>query len=469
MNIKEFANKNKETLQIVYGVFLIILIPILIAYNTVYIVNLYNKSIDSVLQRQALNIGRTIYALVKDDLGDPEKIQNKIERLATEGKEIHKIFVLAPEGEDFKVIADSQKSDIGKISASPYYGVAWKQPDNDGLVTDSLNLSALVMGDEFTESFSGQGRFWLASMPMKDFSGKKQALLTIKISSAIVDDLTQENRNASIVLLAITILIVILFLAATVRLWDYAILYRKIKEVDKMKDEFISIASHELRTPLTIAKGYISMISEGTYGKFENKEMEMGLARAAKAIERLGALVEDLLNVSRIEQGRLGIESKNIDIAPIVEEVVGELKLQAEEKKLFLEYLPPEKKLPLVFADPDRLKQVLVNLVGNAVKYTVEGSVKVSLKLKNNMAEIRIIDTGVGMSAESQKRLFEKFYRIQNEKTQKIVGTGLGLWITKQIVELMKGKITVESMEDVGTQVAVYLALAKEAKERSKY
>ncbi|MFH1048772.1 MAG: ATP-binding protein, partial [Patescibacteria group bacterium] len=112
-------------------------------------------------------------------------------------------------------------------------------------------------------------------------------------------------------------------------------------------------------------------------------------------------------------------------------------------------------------ADSERLRQVLINLIGNSVKYTQKGSVKVTAMVKNNFVEIKVADTGIGMSSEEQEHLFEKFYRAQNEKTGKIIGTGLGLWITKQIVELMKGKITLESMEGVGTQVAVRLQIVK--------
>jgi signal transduction histidine kinase len=369
MNIKEFVNKNKETLQIAYGVFLIILIPLLIAYNTIFIIGIYNRSMDSALQRQALVVGRSIYALIKDDLSNPEAMQSKIERLSGGNQDIQKILVLAPSGEDFKVIADSGKEDIGKLTSSPYYGFAWKQPDNDGIVTDSLKLSAMIQGEELVGSFADQGRFWLAAMPMRDLSGSKRAILTIKISSAVVDDLTGENRDASIILLAITILVVILFLAATVRLWDYAVLYRKIKEVDQMKDEFISIASHELRTPLTITKGYISMILEGIYGKIDNPAVEKAIQTVANSNHRLEVLVEDLLNVSRIEQGRLQVMVKNIELEPIVQDVISDLKIKADEKKLALEYVKPANPLPLISADPERLKQVLVNLIGNSVNY----------------------------------------------------------------------------------------------------
>ena len=461
MKLREFFINNRETLQLIYGVVLVILIPILISYNTVSIIGKYNESIEVALQRQALTVGRSIYVLIKDDLNNEEIIQKKIKELSSGNSDFLELSILVPENESFRIIASSEEKDLGETLNFYYYQLAWSQPDNDGLATDSLKLATTEEGKRIVGSFSYEDRFWLVAMPMKDSSGEKQALLSMKISSKIVDDLTNDNRNASIYLLAITVLIIILFLSIAIRLWDYALLYRKIKEVDQMKDEFISIASHELRTPLTAIKGYLSLILEGTYGKIENKEMEEGINRAITASKRLEALVEDLLNVSRIEQGRLDVKNEKIELEPIIEEVVSQLKIPADEKKLLLEYLKPKEKLPLVLADPERLKQALINLIGNSIKYTEKGNVKVTTTTKDNKLEIKIADTGIGMSAEEQKHLFEKFHRVQNEKTAKIIGTGLGLWITKQIIELMNGKIYLESMKDVGTQVTIELNLTK--------
>ena len=461
MKLREFFTDNKEMLQLAYGVILVILIPLLIAYNTVFIIGKYNESMDVALQRQALTVGRSIYALIKNDLGNEKIIQEKIKELSDRNSNFQELSVLIPEDENFKIIASSEKENLGKTLEFYYYQMAWSQPDNDGLATDSLKLAATTEGKKIVGSFSREDRFWLVAMPMKDSSGEKQALLSMKISSKIVDDLTNYNRNASIYLLAVTVLIVILFLSIAIRLWDYALLYRKIKEVDQMKDEFISIASHELRTPLTSIKGYLSLILEGTYGKIENKKMKEGINRAIDSSKRLEALVEDLLNVSRIEQRRLDVKNEEVELEPIIQEIISQLKIPADEKKLLLEYKEPKEKLPLVLADPERLKQALINLIGNSIKYTEKGSIEVTTKIENDKLEIKIADTGIGMSAEEQKHLFEKFHRVQNEKTAKIIGTGLGLWITKQIVELMNGKIYLESMKDVGTQVTVKLNLVK--------
>ncbi|MEA1937270.1 MAG: HAMP domain-containing sensor histidine kinase [Patescibacteria group bacterium] len=461
MKLREFFINNRETLQLIYGVVLVILIPILIAYNTISIIGKYNESIEVALQRQALTTGRSIYILIKDDLNNEEAIQKKIKELSNKNSDFLELSILIPENENFRIIASSEEKNLGETLNFYYYQLAWSQPDGDGLATDSMKLATTEEGKQIVGAFSHEDRFWLVAMPMNDSSGKKQALLSMKISSKIVDDLTDDNRDASIYLLAITVLIIILFLSIAIRLWDYALLYKKIKEVDQMKDEFISIASHELRTPLTAIKGYLSLILEGAYGKIKSKEMKKGIERAIIASKRLETLVEDLLNVSRIEQKRLDVKNEKVKLEPIIQEVVSQLKIPADEKKLLLKYKKPKESLPLISADPERLKQALINLIGNSIKYTEKGNVEITTEIKDSKLEIKIADTGIGMSAEEQKHLFEKFHRVQNEKTAKIIGTGLGLWITKQIIELMNGKIYLESMKNVGTQVTIKLNLAK--------
>lgn len=468
LNLKEFLTKNKETFQLVYGVFLIVLIPLLIWFNTNTIIERYKENLDVSLQRQALVVGRSIYALLKDDLDSQEKIQKKIESLSSRNLEFQSIEILVPEKdkenkkEYFKIIASLKKENIGKNLDLDYYQLAWDQKDNDGLATDSFRAITTKEGEELMGDLSRHERFWILAMPMRDSSGEKRAVLSIKSSSKIIDDLANNNRDISTYWLAITVFAVILFLSINIRLWDYVLLYKKIKEVDQMKDEFISMASHELRTPLGAIKGYTSLILEETFGKIENEEMQKSLKKVMALTNRLNELVDDLLNVSRIEQGRLSVENENIEIEPIVEEIISQLKVSADEKGLSLEYLKPKEKLPKIFADPERLKQILVNLIGNSIKYTFKGSVKVYTELKNGKLEIRVADTGIGISAEEQKHLFEKFQRVKNEETANISGTGLGLWITKQIVELMKGKIYLESMKGAGSQFTVVLGLGKE-------
>lgn len=469
--LKEFIVKNRESFQLVYGLILIILIPVLIAININSIIERYNNNIDVSLQKQLLTVGRSVYALIRDDLDDQAILQEKIEQLSKRNPEFQSIEILVPEKISadgniknvFKISASLDKSSIGKVIDLFYYNSIWGIDDNEAVATPSFQAFANYKGEALLNNLSRQDRFWNLAMPMNDPSGERKAILSLKISSKIVDDLASENRNSSMFWLIITVIAVITFLSINMRLWDYAVLYKKIKEVDQMKDEFISMASHELRTPLSAIKGYTSLMLEGTFGKISNPEMERSLVRVMASTKRLEELVEDLLNVSRIEQGRLDVNMTGVKIEPIIEEINGQLKISADEKNLALIYQKPEKELPMIECDPDRLKQILVNLVGNSIKYTEKGSVTVSTEInKDNKLEIKVKDTGIGMSAEEQKRLFEKFYRIKNDKTEKIVGTGLGLWITKQIVEFMKGKIYVESMKGAGTQFTVILCLAKD-------
>jgi len=457
--LKELLAEKRESLQLIYGILLIVLIPVLITYNTIFIISTYNDSIDTDLQLKMRLIGRTMYADLQEDLSDQAKIQTKVESIASRNNELENVSVLVPQDDGYKIAASSDKDEIGKKVTFYFYHIAWDKKDNDCLITDSLQMATTEEGQELALNPEVKGRFWMLAMPMQDANGTKQALLSIRMSSAVVDDLTRESRNKSLGILFATVIITIFFLSITVRLWDYVVLYKKIKEVDQMKDEFISIASHELRTPLTSIKGYTSLILEGDYGQITEK-MEEGLDRIMTSTSRLESLVEDLLNVSRLEQGRLSIEKKNIEIEPIIEEIVQQLSVTAENKKLGLTYEKSAQKLPLVSADPDRVKQVLVNLIGNAIKYTETGSVTVTNEIQSGKLRIKITDTGIGISPEAQKGLFQKFYRVKNEKTESIQGTGLGLWITKQIVEMMGGDIFLESIEGKGTQVTVVLPLA---------
>lgn len=230
----------------------------------------------------------------------------------------------------------------------------------------------------------------------------------------------------------------------------------KEKEVEQLKQELISIATHELRTPITGMKGYIDMVLEGDTGELNSETKEV-INEMSVINQRLADLVDDLLNVGRIEQGRIEIRPEKIELNQLVKETIKELNVQAEKKKLELKFEPIENLE--IKTDPERVKQVLVNLIGNSIKYTKQGFVKIELAKDGQKVLVSVSDSGIGMSKEQMAKLFEKFYRIKTPETRQITGTGLGLWITKKLVEMMGGEIKVSSEVGKGSVFTFSLPL----------
>jgi len=239
----------------------------------------------------------------------------------------------------------------------------------------------------------------------------------------------------------------------------------RLFESDRMKTEFVSIASHELLTPIAAMQGYLSMILIEHFGKVDSQAREY-LDRVYVSANRLAGLVKDLLSVSRLESGKIQLNLRAVNVRESVAGAVQQLQIKAKEKELQLvnSLENQEEALPPVLADPDRLMEILVNLIGNAVKYTPKGSVTVSARSESKPSpclRISVADTGLGMSREAQTHLFEKFYRVDSPDTVGIPGTGLGLYITKSMVEKMAGTLAVQSAPGHGSTFAFTLPLFK--------
>ncbi len=463
MKFKENILQLKKYWQILYAVFLIVLIPVAIIANTVWVTSKFKSNIDIQLQRQALGLAEVFNATMQGDLQDIAKLQETLQRMAAMNEDIVLADILVPEGENFRVVASLTDANIGKTSKDLTNVIAWHQEQAIAILT---NAAMLTKNDPYaTRRFSNlQERFWSVTVPIFDKDGQKQVLLSLQMSLQVVDDLVTATLLRSYAILFVAVAIVMLLLVANTRLFQYAVLAKKLKEVEQLKDEFISMASHELRTPITSLRGYLSMLAEGALGKLEplaNEKVKMMLGSA----ERLNDLVEDLLNVSRIEQGRLSIYLEKVNVDEAIKSVMGELDVQAKEKGLKFVYEAPTEPLPPMLLDPNRLKQVLINIIGNAVKYTPKGSVIITSVIRpdDNTLEIKCADTGLGMTAKEREHLFQKFYRVKTKETETIKGTGLGLWITKQLIELMNGEILVDSIKGVGTQMTLLFPVRDEA------
>jgi len=228
-------------------------------------------------------------------------------------------------------------------------------------------------------------------------------------------------------------------------------------ELDHMKSDIISIVSHELRSPLTSIKGYVDLMMAGDLGEVP-EHMKGYLDIVSSNANRLATLIDDMLDLSRIESGKLHMSFGKVDVKYLCDYVYLTMKPQAEKKE---QQLGNEAQPGLTISgDMDRLQQALTNLVSNAIKYTPEqGEVKIQARTSDDHVTISVIDNGFGISEDDQRKLFQKFFRVKNEKTRNIGGTGLGLCITRSIIEAHEGTIEIESEPGKGSKFQIHLPL----------
>jgi signal transduction histidine kinase len=230
---------------------------------------------------------------------------------------------------------------------------------------------------------------------------------------------------------------------------------QKLVELDHLKDEFVSSISHELRTPLTSISGYVELLLE----EEENEQKRGHLAIVERNADRLLALVSDLLFAARLQYGRLELDRQSVDLRELVAQSVESARPRAAAAAV--ELRADLSDVPLIQGEPDRLAQLLDNLVSNAIKFTPGGGyVSVSLDAAGGIVCIQVSDTGIGISDAERERLFERFFRSQSALEAQIQGTGLGLYISKAIVEAHGGRIGVESEPGEGTTFVVELPVA---------
>ncbi|TFG73554.1 MAG: GAF domain-containing protein [Anaerolineales bacterium] len=232
-------------------------------------------------------------------------------------------------------------------------------------------------------------------------------------------------------------------------------------EADRAKSDFVSTVSHELRTPMTSIVGYVDLIVKGVVGPLT--EMQMSFLKKVKAnADRLTTLVNDLLDISRLEQGRVELKFEAISIGELIQQIVELVMPKIVEKNQLLESIIPVD-LPKVYGDPARLRQILTNIMGNAYKYTpAGGKITIWAYVREAMMHVAVTDTGIGIAPENQKRIFERFYRVENDPAvYEVSGTGLGLAITLSLIQMHGGNISLESELGKGSTFTFAIPLAE--------
>ena len=239
------------------------------------------------------------------------------------------------------------------------------------------------------------------------------------------------------------------------------------KSLARERNEFISTASHEMRTPVAAIEGYLSMAMNPTLATIDDRAKTF-IGKAHDASLHLGKLFKDLLSVTKIEDGRIIINRRRFNLTELVNQIVGEMEIVSRQKniKILTHFGGGGFGKALVVAptftvdaDPDRIREVIANLLDNAIKYSKEGTIDVTLKADKHFVTFSVADTGIGISPEDQKHLFQKFYRVNNSFTREIGGTGLGLYIARSLVERFGGKIWVEAAEGRGSTFSFSLPI----------
>ncbi len=230
----------------------------------------------------------------------------------------------------------------------------------------------------------------------------------------------------------------------------------ELEQLGRLKDEFVSNVSHELRTPLTIIRESVSQIADGLFGKVnkkQNKYLDMSLTN----VDRLGKIVDDLLDTAAVEQGKLKLDKEDVDMTGLVREIIANFTPQVEKRGLAIRAVVPKRAVS-AFVDKEKMARVLTNLVGNAYKFTDKGHIEVSVSENDTNIECCVRDTGIGIASQDLPRLFSKFERLGGKQSGPgLKGTGLGLSIAKSIIELHGGQIKVESEPGQGTRFIITL------------
>lgn len=232
--------------------------------------------------------------------------------------------------------------------------------------------------------------------------------------------------------------------------WELAKKNEQLRIIDQRKSEFVSIVSHQLRTPITAIKGYASMLLEGSYGDL-SKEQKEPMEKVFISSGRLAAMVSDFLDISKIEQGTMVFNFAMVDFGAMVADVANDLRPKAEENGLVLNLIVPEGESFRIIADEGKIRQVLSNLIDNAIKYTPTGGITVTLMKDTSTGQIHctLRDTGIGLSQDDLHHLFGKFARGEGGAKMRADGSGLGLYVAKRMIEAHRGTIWVDS-EGVG-------------------
>jgi len=434
--------------QLLYTIFIALLITGAFIYMAERFIGIAQTAEERLINVRVGSLQDAFVPFAGEKIDDTAYLNEKIKSIVDSNETI----------ENFKIVVKKQIGGALLSTTTAYVIVASNDPSEIGKVdTDDAFLYTLTSGNtanSLTTPYQGTGeRLFKTSRAIVDRNGTVLGVVFTTQTLSMADRAIENDINRSRILLSVIILLVLILFLRHSKIIDYVDLYKRLKEVDQLKDDFISMASHELRTPLTVIRGYAEFVNDAPELRPETRGYVTKIDTSTK---QLDVLISDILDVSKIEQGRMSFTFETLNPKNLVEEVVASFVLPAQEKSLHVSFdTTGYMDTQLVKVDKGRLKQILINLVGNALKYTLRGDVIVKQYTEKGRVYVRVSDTGIGMTEEERRGLFGKFYRIKNDETKDVRGTGLGLWITAKMIEEMGGTISVESIKGVGSHFIV--------------
>ncbi len=436
----------KQKREYYYSIAVMAVIPLLIVANTLVLIRSVREDYDLELRRKADVANKVLASSIGKSLDDQDFVQSVVEQIIEENEEVLQLSVVVPvEGtsgiaQEYQVLASSDQEVID-------------QPAEGLLLTTIVQQNQSVATEQVIRDGTKTWAVGTIISDGEDING----IVVVNFGFDRVNALVASVFNQSLFILMGVVAVVFLLLLNHFKFVNYSVLFKKLKEVDQLKNDFLSVATHELKSPMAVIKGSLENINDGVFGQ-PNDQMRETLNLALSETDRLANLVTDLLNVSRIEQGRVTYKDEPVNMQEILLHLTNQYRSKAQAKGLTLSYDATEMNY-IITADHGRILEIFTNLIDNAIKYSEKGEITVFHQIDKNIVTTTVRDTGIGMSAKERENLFSRFYRIQNEKTAKIAGTGLGLWIIKQYIEAMKGHIYVDSLEGVGTSFTVEFPL----------
>ncbi|HPF31240.1 MAG TPA: HAMP domain-containing sensor histidine kinase [Candidatus Saccharibacteria bacterium] len=439
----------RDKLEIIYSIIILVTIPVIVAINTIILIQLTNTAFNNELNRKADLANNIIarYSSKSIRLEQYGNIKTELDSLESSQLALMQSKVIIKKNNDFTTVAHSSSTN-SKLNQS-------EKTQAELVISHKKSIANLI---NTYDRKTNPAQAWNVMTPVIE-GDEVIAIISANYLTIDAQEAISSAYKQSLIILIISIILIFGLLFRHFKLVGYAQLLARQKELNQTMSDFLSVATHELKSPTSIIKGYLSNVMDGDYGNVEPQVREQ-IQVALSQTDRLNALVQDLLNVSRVEQGRVEYNIKDVDITKIINLIIENYRPISQSKGLVINYTP-DNNIPHVKADESRLQEVFTNLIDNAIKYTEKGSVTISHQVKKGRLVTNIHDTGLGMSPSARKRLFQRFYRVKTEKTQYISGTGLGLWIIKQYIEAMGGYIDVESIEGVGSNFIVELSTGK--------